>query len=192
MSQPASASIIQSAERVIAGVERIGMLLAAAFLFAIMIIVVSDVFCRYVLNRPLSWAYDLIALYLMAGLFFLVLSSAYAARAHVGVDILYQMMPPRLRHVADLVTNLAGLVLFGVIARIGFDRFLAAFLSGDIIAGSIPWPTWLSYVLVPLGAGMLALRMLIHAAADIVSISTGKQFDFTPENARTDHEGAVG
>ena len=182
MPQPASASIIQSTERVIAGVERIGMLLAAAFLFAIKIIVVSDVFCPY----------DLIAMYLMAGLFFLVLSSAYAARAHVGVDILYQMMPPRLRHVADLVTNLAGLVLFGLIARIGFDRFLAAFLSGDIIAGSIPWPTWLSYVLVPLGAGMLALRMLVHAAADIVSISTGEQFNFTPENARADHDGAVG
>lgn len=39
-------------------------------MFAVMMIVVGDVFMRYTFNRPFSWAYDLIALYLMAGLFY--------------------------------------------------------------------------------------------------------------------------
>lgn len=186
MSQAARGGFIRTAERALASVEWLGALIVAFLMSAIMTIVVSDVFFRYLLNRPFSWAYDLISLYLMAGLFFLVLSGAYAARAHVGVDIIYQMMSPRLRSVADLVTNLSGVALFSVIAKIGFDRFLAAFIAGDAIAASIPWPTWPSYLLVPLGAGMLTLRMLIHAASDIISLATGATFDFNPvEN--TDH-----
>ena len=187
MSQSARGGFIRTAERVLASVEWLGALIVAFLMSAIMTIVVSDVFFRYLLNRPFSWAYDLISLYLMAGLFFLTLSGAYAARAHVGLDIVYQMMPPRLRNVADLVTNLSGVALFSVIAKIGFDRFLAAFIAGDVIAGTIPWPTWPSYLLIPLGAGMLTLRMLIHAAADVVSLATGTKFDFNPVESTDRH-----
>ena len=78
----------------IAVVEKAASSVAAAFMFAIMIIVFSDVIMRYAFNKPFSWAYDLISLYLMAGIFFLVLSEAYASNAHVSVDILQQKFPP--------------------------------------------------------------------------------------------------
>ena len=63
---------------------RLSRIVAAAFMFAIMIIVFSDVIMRYAFNKPFSWAYDLISLYLMAGIFFLVLSEAYASNTHVS------------------------------------------------------------------------------------------------------------
>ena len=58
-------------------IEKIASTIAAVFMFAIMIIVFGDVIMRYAFNKPFSWAYDLISLYLMAGVFFLVLSEAY-------------------------------------------------------------------------------------------------------------------
>lgn len=169
---------IRSAVGVLSTVERVCVAIAAVFMAAVMVVVVADVFFRYALDSPFSWAYDLIALYLMTGIFFLVLSPAYAERAHVGVDIVYRMMPRRLQLGADVVTNISGVVLFAVIAKIGFDRFLSAIISGDVIAGLVPWPTWASYVLVPIGAGMLALRMVVHAIACVVALATGTRYAF--------------
>ncbi|RNF77476.1 TRAP transporter small permease subunit, partial [Staphylococcus aureus] len=73
--------------RALAALEKIASTIAAVFMFAIMIFVFSDVIMRYAFNKPFSWAYDLISIYLMAGIFFLVLSEAYASNAHVSVDI---------------------------------------------------------------------------------------------------------
>ena len=82
--------------KTLGAMEKIASTIAAVFMFAIMIIVFGDVVMRYAFNRPFSWAYDLISLYLMAGVFFLVLSEAYASRAHVSVDILQQKFPPAM------------------------------------------------------------------------------------------------
>jgi TRAP-type C4-dicarboxylate transport system permease small subunit len=173
--------VIRSTARILSAIERVYVSIAAVFMAVVMFVVVGDVFFRYVLNSPFSWANDLIGLYLMAGIFFLVLSPAYAERAHVGVDIVYQVMPRRVQLAADVVTNVTGTAFFAVIAKIGYDRFISAFLSGDVIAGSIPWPTWASYVLVPIGAGMLALRMALHLIADCVALATGARFAFLEE-----------
>src|SRR4051794_22119560 len=75
-------SVLDVVFRALGAVEKAVSSIAAVFMFAIMIIVFSDVVMRYAFNRPFSWAYDLISLYLMAGIFFLILSEAYASHAH--------------------------------------------------------------------------------------------------------------
>ena len=49
---------------------------AAIVLFLLMTIVVADVFLRYLMNRPIAWAYDVISLYMMPAIFYLTLSRA--------------------------------------------------------------------------------------------------------------------
>ena len=95
-------------------------------MFAIMMIVFSDVIMRYAFNRPFSWAYDLISLYLMAGVFFLVLSEAYTSRAHVSVDILQQKFPPAMIRLSEIVTCVVGIIVFSLIAYLGFVRAVTA------------------------------------------------------------------
>ena len=62
-------------DRILRVMERVCSGLAAAMLLAIMLIATLDVAMRYFLNSPLGWSYDLISLYLMAGMFFLAMSS---------------------------------------------------------------------------------------------------------------------
>jgi hypothetical protein len=50
---------------------------------------------------------------------------------------------------------------------------LDSFQSSDVLAGAIPWPVWLSAALVPLGAGVLVLRLLLTACGHIGSLLTG-------------------
>jgi Tripartite ATP-independent periplasmic transporters, DctQ component len=81
----------------LATIERVVTSIAVICLFAIMLIVVADVFMRYMVNRPFSFTYALVGLYLMAGLFYLALSDTFAIHAHISVDILVHRFSPSVR-----------------------------------------------------------------------------------------------
>jgi len=158
----------------IALVERMATAVAVVFMFAIMIVVFGDVVMRYVFNQPFSWAYDLISLYLMAGVFFLVLSHAYAAHAHVSVDIFQQALPKPAVRATEVVTCVVGIIVFALIAWLGFWRAYESFINQDVMAGAIPWPMWPSIALVPFGAGLLTLRLAAHFVGHIASFVSGE------------------
>src|SRR5205823_6628362 len=86
--------VIKRAADVLGALERALTVIAVVFLFVIMVLVVTDVFMRYALNRPFSFTYDLIGLYLLAGVFFFTVSDALREHAHVGVDILLSRFSP--------------------------------------------------------------------------------------------------
>lgn len=174
--------------RGLGALERVATTIAASFMFVIMIVVFSDVIMRYVFNRPFSWAYDLIALYLMTGVFFLVLSSAYAEGAHVSVDILQQRFPPAAIRLTELVTGAIGFVIFALIAYLGFVRAADSLRASDVLAGAIPWPMWPSIGLVPLGAGLLALRLALQFIGNALSLVTGQNLVELPRS----HAGTEG
>jgi len=155
-------------------VEKIASTIAAVFMFAIMIIVFGDVIMRYAFNKPFSWAYDLISLYLMAGVFFLVLSEAYTDRAHVSVDILQQKFSAPMIRLSEIVTCIVGITVFSLIAWLGFLRAVDSFVSSDVMAGAIPWPMWPSVGLVPFGAGLITLRLAAHLIGHVLSLATGR------------------
>ena len=168
--------------------ERLATWIGATVMFAIMLIVTADVVMRYVFNSPLGWAYELISLYLMASVFFLVLSHAYGAGAHVSVDILQKELPPRSYHLTEIITTASSLVVFILIAWFGYVRMIESFQSGDVMAGAIPWPTWPALALVPLGCGLLVLRLLIHLASHLSSLLFGRSLVELPKHGHGPQE----
>jgi TRAP-type C4-dicarboxylate transport system permease small subunit len=166
--------------KALGAIEKIASTIAAAFMFAIMMIVFSDVIMRYVFNKPFSWAYDLISMYLMAGVFFLVLSEAYTSRAHVSVDILQQKFSPAMIRLSEIATCVVGIVVFSLIAYLGFLRAVDNYQSADVMAGAIPWPMWPSVGLVPFGAGLITIRLAAHLVAHVLSLATGRDMIALP------------
>jgi len=169
----------------LAKLEKIASTIAAIFMFAIMIIVFCDVIMRYAFNKPFSWAYDLISIYLMAGIFFLVLSEAYASNAHVSVDILQQKFPEAVKRLTEIVTCIVGIIVFSLIAWLGWLRAIDAFKSGDVMAGAIPWPMWPSIALVPFGAGVITIRLVLHLIGHVLSLATGRSLVPLPSSHAT-------
>jgi TRAP-type C4-dicarboxylate transport system permease small subunit len=92
----------------------------------------------------------------------------------LSVDILQQTFSPRLKRVSECVTAAIGVVIFSLITLFGLERALDALQSGDVIAGSIPWPTWPAIALVAFGAGLLALRLAVHFVGHLASLVTGR------------------
>lgn len=171
---------------IVYGLERIAMAVVAFLMTSIMIVVSIDVLMRYAFNSPLAWSYDYVSLYAMAGVFFLALAPSYRERAHVGVDIVLELLPARARLWSDLAAEIIGLCLFSAIAYFGFQRTWVSFVQGDVLAGLIPWPTWLYNGAVPLGCALLCLRLLVNAIENVGRLRSGG------DPSRTDGDAAEG
>jgi TRAP-type C4-dicarboxylate transport system permease small subunit len=165
-------------------------LVAAVMMFAIMTIVAADVAMRYIFNSPFAWAYDLISLYLMGALFYFALSRAFAEGAHISVDILQYSMSESVRRMCQIAVALISAVFFGTVTYLGLMRAIDDFSTGDATAGAILWPTWISVAFVPIGSAMITMRLIFHALAHAVSLSTGRNIIPLPGLAGT-AEGAA-
>lgn len=166
--------VIAALERAVAAVEQAASLLAASVLFAVMLIVSADVAMRYVFNRPFGWTYDLISLYLMGALFYFALSATFAAGAHVSVDVVATRLPAGVRRALQVVIALVSACLFATIAWRAAGQAAVDYASGAAVSGEVLWPTWASDVLVPIGCGLLTLRLLLHALMHALSLLTGR------------------
>jgi TRAP-type mannitol/chloroaromatic compound transport system permease small subunit len=118
-----------------------------------------EVFVRYALNDPTSWAFDFS--YIMYGaLFFMAGAYALSRNSHVRGDFIYRMWPARTQATVELILYL--LFYFpGVLALVyagwlyGYDSFKIREVSVNSPAGI---PVWQLKILIPFGAGLLALQ----------------------------------
>jgi TRAP-type C4-dicarboxylate transport system permease small subunit len=153
--------------------ESLADCLAAAAMFLTMVIVGSEVVARYVMNAPLAWAFDVLTLYVMPAIFFLGLPGSYAKNAHIAVDILVQRLPKMPLAVTTLLVHVCALALFGCIFYFGVGFTLESYRSGDTFTGVLKFLAWPSAMLVPIGCGLVLLRILSQLPHDVISLLNG-------------------
>lgn len=161
-------------DRAIARLEAFFETITAVLMLAIMFIVFIDVVFRYLFNSPLSWAFDLIGLYLMVGVFFFSLSKTYAVNGHVGVDILLHRASAKWRRLAAIVTCVFAIPLFGLIAFVGSQRAYQSWINNDTLSGLIAWPTWVAAAFVPIGTSLLVARLIFVLTGHVMSLLSGR------------------
>ena len=142
--------------RFIYGVDQLSKTVGHAFAWCIIILTLGtsyEVFVRYALNDPTSWAFDFS--YMMYGALFFM-----SRNGHVRGDFIYRMWPPRVQGIVELVLYI--LFFFpGVLALVyagwlyGYDAFKIREVSVNSPVGI---PVWQLKLLIPFGAGLLALQ----------------------------------
>nr|WP_247893295.1 TRAP transporter small permease [Azospirillum endophyticum] len=157
--------------------ERLMNSICSVLIFLIMVIVTADVLMRYIFTSPLSWSYDMIGMYLMPGLFFLIMSKAYISGSHVNVDVISARFPRRLHDFSEILIASIGTLAFALIAIAGAERGWDGFLADEVLAGSIPWPTWPAPLLVALGSSLIAARFLLSGIAHAQALALGSPVD---------------
>jgi TRAP-type mannitol/chloroaromatic compound transport system permease small subunit len=164
--------------RFIRGVDILSKTVGHAFAWCIVILTFGtsyEVFVRYVLNNPTSWAFDFS--YLMYGaLFFMAGAYTLSRNGHVRGDFIYRMWPQRGQAVIELVLYI--LFFFpGVLALMyagwlyGIDAYKIREVSVNSPAGI---PIWQLKLLIPFGAGLLALQGVAEVLRCFVCIHDGQ------------------
>jgi len=160
--------------QLIYGIAQLSRMVGHVFAWCIIILTFGttyEVFVRYVLNNPTSWAFDMS--YLMYGaLFFMGGAYTLSRDGHVRGDFIYRMWSPRGQAIIDLTLYL----LFfypGVLALMyagwgyGLDAFAIREVSVNSPAGI---PVWQLKLLIPFGAGLLAIQGLAEILRCIICI----------------------
>jgi TRAP-type mannitol/chloroaromatic compound transport system permease small subunit len=148
--------------RFVRGVDVLSRTVGHAFAWCIIILTLGtsyEVFVRYVLNDPTSWAFDFS--YIMYGaLFFMAGAYTLSRGGHVRGDFIYRMWRPRVQGIIDL--SLYVLFFFpGVLALVyaGWGYGYEAYRIGDVSVNSpVGFPVWQLKLMIPFGAGLLALQ----------------------------------
>lgn len=167
------APLLQALDLNVTRIERLLVGLAAVAIFATMWIMVGDVAGRYLFHRPLSWAYDVISIYLLPAIIFLALSDAFRKNHHLSVDILYNISSPVMQKLSRFLTSV---LIAGVTLPIAWLAVLQAYdryTHDTVIAGSILWPTWIPSLIVAIGSALLVLRTILDGLALLVALAAG-------------------
>lgn len=127
-------------------------------LAAMTLLTFTQVVLRYVFNTGFSWALELTTIIFA---FMLFLGVSYCARigAHIGVDALVKILPPKLRHASSIAAVLlcilyAGFVIFG-----SYEYVSKMYLIG-IELEDLPIPMWMARAVLPVGYTLLLFRFI--------------------------------
>ena len=149
-------------QRVIFAIDQLNKTIGHAFAWCIVILAFGtcyEVFVRYVLDDPTSWAFDMS--YLMYGaVFFMAGAYTLSRGGHVRADMFYRLWSDRTQATVELVLY----VLFffpGILALVvagwgyGTESLRLREVSVNSPAGVPIWPL---KMMIPVGASLMALQ----------------------------------
>lgn len=134
--------------------------LAGFTIFVLMILGTSEVVLRKVFNSPIRGQLDFTTL-AMISFSVLCISHCYRQSGHVRMDLMIRATKGRAYWSAHLLVTVAALLTISVILPGTWTHFLRAYEFGDTTFG-IGLPTWQSKLAVPIGFGILWLRLALE------------------------------
>jgi tripartite ATP-independent transporter DctM subunit len=165
----AAPSLSSGGHRITAQLLALSDAVAAALLFADLLVVCVSVLLRFLFNAPVEWADD-VARGLMVGSSFFGAASALARAENLGVAFFIDMLPSGVRRVVDSI----GALLVTIIAfYVAFNAMKMGWLTTGQTSGSGLPLEWTFY---PMGAGALFMTVFaleIFCARSVRDIVAG-------------------
>ncbi|MEO8506995.1 MAG: TRAP transporter small permease [Betaproteobacteria bacterium] len=158
-------TLLRTVGRLATGIERGMSGISALTIFLIMVLVVADVAMRYAFNNPIKWSYPVISRYLMLYVFFFAVADTLRRNQHVIVGFLVGAMGIRGRSLVELVAYLPSILIFALVLGLGIGLVWSQFVHNDVVMDSLGWPSWIATLALPIGIGMLLVRIVLRVTA---------------------------
>jgi TRAP-type mannitol/chloroaromatic compound transport system permease small subunit len=164
-------------EKLLHGVDAFSTWIGKAFawlIVALMLLVVVEVFKRYILNMPTAWVFD-VSNMLYGTLFMMCGAYALAHDAHVRGDFLYGSMPPRRQAFLDLILYMA-FFLPGIIALTwaGWVYFGESLSMRETTFNATPLPIYPFKFMIPIAGAVVLVQGLSEMVRCVVCLRTGQ------------------
>lgn len=145
-------------DRLVTWISRAVALIGGLAVALMMVHVTTDVFFRYVLNRPLAGTLTMVTYHYMLLAAFVPLAFVQRRNAHISVEVFTSMLPPRVERVLSVFTGLLTMAVMGLLAWRGAEAALRAMQKGAAqVQGSTEIMVWPAYFAIPVGAGLMTL-----------------------------------
>ena len=143
--------------------------LIAVILGLMTVVTFANVIARYVFNANILWALET-TVFLFAWLVLLGASYCVKARAHIGVDVILNMVSPGVRKALAIV-SVAACLAFSVLLLIGSWNYWAPFAAMPMLDGTLKDQAWYEVNDIP----MLGFLTFLEA-----SMNEGEAYEKLP------------
>ena len=155
------ALIGQHIEQILRKTELLLTYLSAVIILLLMVYVLLEVLMRYAFNSPLPGHLEGAELLLPMIVFFAI-SYTQARNGHVGMSLVVEVLPVRFQRFINIFTLGLSILTCAVLAYFGAKQAYFAYEINDVTMTPPYWPIWPSASIVPIGYGLLALRMSLQ------------------------------
>jgi TRAP-type mannitol/chloroaromatic compound transport system permease small subunit len=137
--------------------------------FLLTVLLLADVFMRYLIGRPAIWTAESAQLLFGA---YAVLSGGYlmAQGAHVNVDIFYARFSPRTKAAVDVFTSVLTFLFVGALVYFGSAMAWESVQRWETSASAWNPPIWPIRLAIPVGATLLLLQAIVKLIQDILTL----------------------
>lgn len=118
--------------------------------------VLMQIVNRSFLGRPFPYGEEL-ARYMMVWATMFGTSAGVKIGAHVGVDALILVIPPKTRTLITLATSLVALAFFVFVGYLSIEIVIGIQETGQV-SPALNLPMWLAYLALPLGFALCLFR----------------------------------
>lgn len=135
--------------------------IAMLALFGMMLVVVADVFMRYVFNAPIRGSFDLVGMSLVAMVAF-GLPRVIAGRMELAIELIDGMVPPRVVRVLSIVAGILSTLVLIFILWAMIKPAMSAYSYGDRSL-ELNVPIWIVWALAIAGVASAAVAAVAAA-----------------------------
>jgi TRAP-type C4-dicarboxylate transport system permease small subunit len=129
-------------------------------IFAMMLLIITDIVMRAVVNRSTLIAEE-VGGYLLVLVAYLAMAETLKQGRHIRVDLFVKRLPDRLRARLGIVLSFIGFVALMVVIWRAVIMVYRSYLGNVIIPGILMTPVYLPQILVIIGLAALALQCIV-------------------------------
>ncbi|MBY7142565.1 TRAP transporter small permease [Virgibacillus sp. NKC19-3] len=153
--------------RIINGVSEVSGYISAFSILISAIIITITVLLRYLFDYTTVWQMELTIYFLMFATF---VGGAYGLKhdAHVGVDVITEKLPVKMKSMLRIITSLGALLVTVILVIQGWSMWYEALELGWRSSSAWGPPLSVSYFILPLGMTFISLQFLVIIYEEIV------------------------
>ena len=139
-------------------------IVAGVTLALVMILVSADSLGRYLFNAPIDIQFELTQNHLLVMATVLAYSWGVREGAHMRVEFVVSHLPAWMQRLVVVMSSAAAAAIFGGVTYYSGIDVIEAWRNNEMTMGVIDWPVVYSRIWIPLGGGLLTLRLLAMVA----------------------------
>jgi len=154
-------------------------IITATTLSICVVLVNANVIMRYFFNNPIHWAEEVVTSLFVWTVF---IGSAYAYRkhSHLGVDILVNMFPPKVKKVVKAVMSVVELLVLTMLTVISaqYVYHLIYNRTGKlkvVMTDLLRIPKWWTGIAVPIGFGLSVIYSIYFMVKNVRAYMDAKR-----------------
>ena len=160
--------------RGLSALAKVSSLIGTACVILMMLHVTADVIGRYFFNAPLPGTIVVVANYYLVVMVFIAIGVAEEKRAHISVEFVTDLMPPRIQSGFSVFSSALTVVVISVLMIAGYTEAMKKTNIGATMEqGSQMIEVWQSYWAIPVGAGLMALIAAYRVITTVTGLRSG-------------------